>query len=292
MTGVEPAFLAWEASVIPLYDIRSRSSRRLRLYMTDHKKAILVSSILVITALVSPAVAQEDDGTLVETRTTEITADRVAKGQTITLGQDELRLGVFPKVLTRPTAVTIKRRLAAAAPAVPDGLLALSDYWEIDVADDTAVSGKKPFVLQLQVNNPQGLLRVLAWQGKQWRELPTTLVDRTTVRVFFTVPFIRLIVVGNQALVSGAASWYRYKKCDCAASPDYPKGSVVRVTNISNGKTVDVTINDFGPDRAIHPDRAIDLDYVAFAKIANPRAGIITVTVEPVSGRPLSNLSL
>lgn len=229
---------------------------------------------------------------MVETTTTEITADRVVKGQTITIGQDELRLGVFPTVITRPTAITIKRRLAAAAPELPAGLLPLSDYWEVDVADDAAVSGKKAFVLQLHVAEPQGLLRVLAWQGSKWRELPITQVDSNIVRIFFTAPFVRMIVVGNAALASGTASWYRYKKCDCAASPDYPKGTVLRVTNTDNGKTVDVTVNDFGPERDIFPDRAIDLDYVAFCKIGNPRAGIIPVTVTPLSGSLLKTLSL
>lgn len=292
MTGVEPAFLAWEANVIPLYDIRSRSGRRVRLYMTYLQKAIFVSSILCIVVAVLPIAAQEQTSDLVEETTTTISAERVVKGQTITVGQDELRLGVFPTVLTAPTAITVKRRLPAAAPALPAGGVALSDYWEIDVADDATVSGKRPFVLQLHIQNPQGLPRVLSWQGNGWRELPVTRVDSTTVRVFFSVPFIRLLVVGNTAMASGGASWYRYKKCDCAASPDYPKGSVVRVTNVDNGKTVDVTINDFGPDRSVHPDRVIDLDYVAFSKIATPRAGIITVTVEPVSGPPLPILSL
>lgn len=81
---------------------------------------------------------------------------------------------------------------------------------------------------------------------------------------------------------SGKASWYKYKNGLFAASPDYEKGSVLRVYNVANGKSVDVTINDYGPDRSIHPDRVIDLDYVAFSKIASTRDGIISVRVEPI----------
>lgn len=84
-------------------------------------------------------------------------------------------------------------------------------------------------------------------------------------------------------MVQGQASWYRYKNGFFAASPDYPKGSVLQVTNLSNGKTVKVTVNDFGPDRGIHPDRVIDLDYVAFSEIASPGAGVASVSVEPIT---------
>ena len=84
-------------------------------------------------------------------------------------------------------------------------------------------------------------------------------------------------------MVQGQASWYRYKNGLFAASPDYPKGSVLEVTNLSNGKKVRVTVNDFGPERGVHPDRVIDLDYVAFSEIASPGAGLVFVSVEPVT---------
>ncbi|MBU2566041.1 septal ring lytic transglycosylase RlpA family protein [Patescibacteria group bacterium] len=81
----------------------------------------------------------------------------------------------------------------------------------------------------------------------------------------------------------GDASWYAYKNCDCAASPDFPKGSYVKVTCLNDEtKSVTVRINDFGPERDIFPNRVIDLDKVAFAKLASPGAGIIQVKVEPV----------
>lgn len=81
----------------------------------------------------------------------------------------------------------------------------------------------------------------------------------------------------------GEASWYRYKECDCAASPDFPKGTYLLVTRVDKPeRSVVVRVNDFGPERDKHPDRAIDLDYVAFEKLVSPRAGLITVTVDPL----------
>jgi|GEM_PF-3375512 len=85
-----------------------------------------------------------------------------------------------------------------------------------------------------------------------------------------------------QPLKKGSASWYRYKGCLCAASPDYPKGTKLRVRRVGSTKEVIVTVNDFGPNRKRFPNRAIDLDAVAFQKLAKLRDGLIQVEVELV----------
>ena len=41
-----------------------------------------------------------------------------------------------------------------------------------------------------------------------------------------------------------------------------------------------VRVNDYGPDRTVFPDRIIDLDKVAFAKLASLGAGVIQVQVK------------
>ncbi len=93
----------------------------------------------------------------------------------------------------------------------------------------------------------------------------------------------KLIVLANHDILTvGKASWYAYKGGLYAASPDFKKGSVLRVTNLDNGKYVDVTINDFGPERDKYPDRVIDLDKVAFQKIASLGAGIINIKIDPL----------
>ena len=57
----------------------------------------------------------------------------------------------------------------------------------------------------------------------------------------------RVVLLSDpQIMTVGDASWYRFKGGDFAASPDYPKGSVLKVTNLDNNKTVEVTINDYG----------------------------------------------
>jgi rare lipoprotein A (peptidoglycan hydrolase) len=90
-------------------------------------------------------------------------------------------------------------------------------------------------------------------------------------------------VVGTKVTVikkhSGGASWYAHTGTMAAANPWMPIGSYARVTNKANGKSVIVRINDRGPFGA---GRIIDLDKVAFAKIADLGTGVIDVLMEEI----------
>lgn len=96
-------------------------------------------------------------------------------------------------------------------------------------------------------------------------------------------PINEKTVVGTKVTVvkkhSGGASWYAHTGTLAAANPWLPFGSYVRVTNTANGKSVIVKINDRGPFGA---GRIIDLDKVAFAKIADLGTGVINVVMEEI----------
>lgn len=62
-----------------------------------------------------------------------------------------------------------------------------------------------------------------------------------------------------------------------AAHPRLAFGTQVRVTNMANGKSVVVRINDRGP---FTRGRVIDLSKTAFAKIGNTRVGILDVRID------------
>ena len=62
-----------------------------------------------------------------------------------------------------------------------------------------------------------------------------------------------------------------------AAHPTLPIPSYVRVTNIANGRSVVVRINDRGP---FHSDRIIDLSYTAAWKLGYVEVGSARVEVE------------
>lgn len=78
---------------------------------------------------------------------------------------------------------------------------------------------------------------------------------------------------------SGMASWYSHTGTMSAANPWLPIGSYVKVTNKANGKSVIVRINDRGP---FGPGRIIDLDKVAFQKIASLGEGVVEVKMEEI----------
>lgn len=93
---------------------------------------------------------------------------------------------------------------------------------------------------------------------------------------------------------SGVASWYGTKFHGqatangetydlygmTAAHKTLPLPSFARVTNLDNGKSVVVRINDRGP---FHPGRVIDLSYAAAVKLGYRRQGSARVRVEALS---------
>lgn len=89
---------------------------------------------------------------------------------------------------------------------------------------------------------------------------------------------------------TGLASWYgyshrwrrtangeRYQPWELtAAHRTLPLGSRVRVTNLRNGRAVEVRVNDRGPSR---PGRIIDLSRAAAARLGALEAGVVRVRV-------------
>lgn len=66
-----------------------------------------------------------------------------------------------------------------------------------------------------------------------------------------------------------------------AAMWDVPFNQLVKVTNLDNGKSIIVRVNDRGPHRRyVRRGRIIDLSRGAFKQIASPRKGLINVQIE------------
>lgn len=89
----------------------------------------------------------------------------------------------------------------------------------------------------------------------------------------------------------GQASWYGNKfhgkrtasgetynmNAYTSAHKTLPFGTIVRVTNTANNKSVDVKINDRGP---YVKGRVIDLSYKAFVQIGDVKKGTVPVKIE------------
>jgi len=76
---------------------------------------------------------------------------------------------------------------------------------------------------------------------------------------------------------SGLATWYSIGGLT-SASTTLPFGTVVKVTNTANGRSVNVVIRDRGPYAG--PDRIIDLSPAAFAQLGGLGTGIVPVQIE------------
>lgn len=126
------------------------------------------------------------------------------------------------------------------------------------------------------------------WDGMkdEWRSLPSeSNFEAKTVSARWPLPYGQFAVFDDHEVFEGIASWYAYKGCNCAAIKEYKRGTKVKVTNITDGsprygRSVNVTINDYGP--AVWTKRAIDLDKIAFRQIANTWNGLAVVRVERI----------
>lgn len=85
---------------------------------------------------------------------------------------------------------------------------------------------------------------------------------------------------GNKHQNKKTASGELYQhKLKTAAHKKIPFGSNVKVTNVKNGKSVIVEINDRGP---FVRGRIIDLSKSAFSSIGNTSSGLIDVKIEVI----------
>lgn len=217
-----------------------------------------------------------------------VESSQFADGETVSAFNGNLRL-VFPAV-TSTDELTEKAEIKMVQLneeiATPWKLTKVSQIYQFDFGSQIL---PKTFNIEIGYQEKQALreYKQVFFYDKNndsWKPLPTKdYPDKNYVSAKINMPYARVAVLSYpDVITSGKASWYAYKGGLFTASPDFPKGSKLRVHNLANGKFVDVVVNDFGPERLKHPDRAVDLDKVAFKKIASTGAGIINVRVEPL----------
>jgi len=208
----------------------------------------------------------------------------IAKGYTVN-AFDHLKLSLVPDILDEATPVEVVE-LNEEMP-MPWQFKRLSKIYQFEFKNKNAYDNHKPFYIQFHYDKKNNNYKQVYFFDKNynsWRPLPTKdYPEENFVRSLIHLPFARIAVFADEEkLTVGQASWYAYKSGNFAASPDFPKGSVLRVTNLYNKKFIDITVNDYGPERNLFPNRAIDLDKVAFSRISSLGAGVIDVEVEPL----------
>jgi len=214
-----------------------------------------------------------------------VSSSEFITGKTVSAFNNNFRL-VFPKASSTLESAEIKLTQLNEELATPWNLNKVSEVYQFDFGGQKFPS---TFNLEIAYQEKQAIheYKQVFFYDKNndsWKPLPTKdYQNKNYVSAKITMPYARVVVLSYPGvLVSGKASWYAYKGGLFTASPDFPKGSKLRVYNLDNNKFVDVVVNDYGPERLKHPDRAVDLDKVAFKKIASTGAGIINVRVEPL----------
>jgi len=196
----------------------------------------------------------------------------------------QVELGIPAGQLTAPALIKLTKTNEAVT--LPANLTQVDSLYQIDIPTE-AFNSQGVYYLSLKSSN-SNFYKQVYWLDNisgNWQPLETTEnFNKKIISVTLKAPSIRLAVFENQAtLIKGQASWYRYKNGLFAASPDFPKGTKLRIINLANKKSVDVVVNDYGPVRTKHPERAVDLDAVAFARLASLGQGTINVAVEKLS---------
>ncbi|MFC1666256.1 septal ring lytic transglycosylase RlpA family protein [Candidatus Omnitrophota bacterium] len=116
--------------------------------------------------------------------------------------------------------------------------------------------------------------------------------------VVMLIGLVPISEVDSSSIVSkGMASWYSEEdpgvlettanmeqfddtRLTCAVW-QIPFDTILKVTNLENGKSVYVRVNDRGPaKRLVKKGRIIDLTKTAFSKISDLKKGLIRVKVE------------
>ena len=141
----------------------------------------------------------------------------------------------------------------------------------------------------------------LCQHGPEGFHRPPTKVGKCSQALGITL-FLMILIASSVYAGTLTASWYSYESCikegtsgimangevmknenlTCAAW-GYRFGTVLLVTNLSNGRTVEVKVTDRGPSkRLVKKGRVVDLSKAAFNKIAPLGEGVIKVSIKVV----------
>ena len=255
-----------------------------------HKKFSL--GLLVVLFFFQSSAAFAADVPL-NTVTVSFDAHTILKNQSVSSTDSLTSISILSNVLREPTDIDLKQIDSAEMQSTfPKDLSIVGSVYLFDLSNKKSYDGKKDLLIDIRAPSTdnafslRGNRSIYFFNGvhQDWEILPS--VDdaaHAIVHAKIRLPYARIAVFEDSTFTFGKASWYSYKHCNCTASPDFPKGTKLRVTNIDAPKKfVIVKVNDFGPDRAQLPDRILDLDKVAFKKLAKSSAGVIRVKVEVV----------
>jgi len=230
-----------------------------------------LSSDMRISVSRMKTVSVRVDGETREIRTEARTVGEALADAGIAMREEDL---VDPE---RPTLLPRSGKIAVTRVEIRDESVEKKVSFDTTVTEDDTLSWRKKITRQKGESGIRAFhYRVSYHDGK---EVARKLLGSEVTKVPVTEVVVQETYVKTGKAVRGAGTWYSYTGKLAAASLTLPLGSYARVTNPETGKSVIVVINDRGP---YGKGRIIDLDRVAFEKIASLGSGVIDVRVEPV----------
>lgn len=246
---------------------------------------ILFSSFFCFLTVDNKALAQEI-GSAGQKEQIVITKKDGQAGKTLQAFNKKLAIKILPgtyKLENKLNLEIINENIPG-----PEKMNMISQIYQYDIKEEKITNNSKPLTLEIAYDDPSTFYKKIYFYNKptgSWLPLPSEdfpLAKKVVAKTF--LGFSRIAIFEDPAVLSiGYASWYKHKNGMYAASPDYKKGTILRVQNLENNKYITVEVNDFGPDRNAFPDRVIDLDKVAFAKLTALSGGKVKVKVEPIA---------
>jgi len=238
--------------------------------LTPDKDALLVSGTAIVIQRAIKIKIQVDGKTL-ENWTLQKNIGGAIAENNLTLGRlDKVEPDI--SFSPRPDMPILITRINVEEKVIPEDI----DF-KIVTNTDSKLSWREKKITQEGVKGVREIKYRITY--KNGKEISRVALEKNVTKE----PVTQIVTQGTYMQLGRAAkgqgTWYAYLGGLFAASTTIPRGNYAKVTNTANGKSVVVQINDYGPQGK---GRIIDLDKVAFAKIASIDAGVIGVKVEEI----------
>lgn len=162
----------------------------------------------------------------------------------------------------------------------------LSKVCEIGTVDETKYTKDKTITVSFQHSLTDFRPRVYSWNEKHgaWEAHESTMnrASHTVNAEIPRIPQFIAVFADTRQEYSGIASWYSHKRYPLGSATNlFPIGTKLQVMNTKNNKNVFVSVTSTWTNK--DRTRVIDLVKTAFEKIANPKTGLIPVTIKRIS---------
>lgn len=232
----------------------------------------LVSANASITIKRAKNVKVLADGAVTELKTQARTVGEVLKEAAVTLDDDD-KVSPLPSDQVASGMDINVTRVNSDELVISEDI----DYQELYEEDDSMWEGEEAVVTAGEYGVIEKKYEIIYEDGEEADRLLLSedIVKEPRDRIIAVGTKIKPVVADNAR--DGLATYYYGPTI--AASTTYPIGTTVKVTNLANGESIIVTIDDTG---AFSESILIDLRDDYFSQIASLSAGVISVRVEEV----------